>query len=102
MKRLLTATVLGMGSLAAMLWWQPTVHGADDQQLTARSARSLLGGNTLDVAIDATKFQFQRDTAVLPTNLIRGDTFITEGPIYPGGTIPLGSTAFPPANVAPI
>jgi hypothetical protein len=108
MKRVFSLTILAMGSVAAMLWWHPAVRAADDTQdnqpTAARAAdRGFFNGYTLDVAIDATKFQFQRDTAVLPTNLIRGDVFITEGPIYPGGTIASGTTAFPPTTtVQPI
>ena len=106
MKRLFAVVVLAAGPAATMLIWQPSVHGADNDKVAAQKVRAeqrgFFGGYTLDVAIDATKFQFQRDTAILPTNVIRGDTFITEGPIYPGGTLQTGNTPFPPTSAEPI
>jgi hypothetical protein len=106
MKRLFSVVILAVGSLAAMLIWQPAVHAEDQDKAVAQRVRAaqrgFFGGYTLDVAIDATKFQLQRDTAILPTNIVRGDTFITEGPIYPGGVVPSGNTPFPPTSATPI
>ena len=103
MKRVLSATASALGSLAMMLLWHPAVHGADNEQTAAQAAKgNYFSAYTLDVAIDATTFKIQREAAVLPTNVLRGDTFITEGLIYPGGTLPSGSTPFPPTSIKPI
>ena len=99
MKRVLAVTTVAVALFGISLAWQPAVLGADDGRPFAHDIQANL---TLDVAIDATTFKLQRETAVLPTNLMRGDTFITDGLIYPGGTIASGSTAFPPTNVQPI
>src|SRR5438477_1977465 len=100
MKRVLVVATVVVALFGISLAWQPAVLGADDGKPVAHDIE---GGNlTLDVAIDATTFKLQRETAVLPTNLMRDDTFITDGLIYPGGTIASGSTAFPPTNVQPI
>jgi hypothetical protein len=69
---------------------------------TISQAKDATGKFTADVAIDATTFRFVRQTAVLPTNVIRGDTFMVDGLIYPGGSIAPGNTPFPPTSDLPI
>lgn len=52
---------------------------------------------TIDVACDARTYrQNNVDPSVSGSN--RGDTFIVQGKIYPGGTIPKGNDVFSPDN----
>ena len=56
---------------------------------------------TIDVACDARTYrQNNVDPAAAGSN--RGDTFIVQGKIYPGGTIPKGNDVFSPDNAGSI
>ncbi len=53
----------------------------------------------LDVALDTRTFTFDRGVKpfeAIPPDILRGDTFIVNGKIYPGGTIPAGQGVFGP------
>lgn len=68
---------------------------------TVGSFRLLAGGAgetfTIDVACDARTYrQNNVDPSAPGSN--RGDTFIVQGKIYPGGTIPKGDNVFSPDN----
>ncbi|MBL8191587.1 MAG: hypothetical protein JNK38_26450 [Acidobacteria bacterium] len=54
---------------------------------------------TYDVATDARTFRINRG-APLP-DAKRGDSFIVEGKIYPGGTLPVGGTLINPGTFNP-
>jgi hypothetical protein len=43
----------------------------------------------LDVALDCRTFNYMRGLAL--TEIVRGDSFILSGKIFPGGTLPLGT-----------
>ena len=55
---------------------------------------------TFDVSTDATTFVLNHVNPA-DSSFQRGDTFIVEGPIYPGGTIPMGGTATSPSPFNP-
>jgi hypothetical protein len=53
----------------------------------------------LDVALDARTFTFDRGVKPFesnPPDILRGDTFIVNGRVYRGGTIPSGQGVFSP------
>lgn len=52
---------------------------------------------TIDVACDARTYR-QNNVDPLAGGSNRGDTFIVQGKIYPGGTIPKGNDVFGPDN----
>src|SRR5260370_35225852 len=52
---------------------------------------------TIDVACDARTYR-QNNVDPSAPGSSRGDTFIVQGKIYPGGTIPKGNNVFSPDN----
>jgi len=53
----------------------------------------------LDVALDTRTFTFDRGVKPFesnPPDILRGDTFVVNGKVYPGGTIPAGESVFSP------
>jgi hypothetical protein len=66
-----------------------------NSRVTPTSGKTL----TFDVAIDTRTFRTVNGVnpfASNPPNISRGDTFIVDGKIYPGGTIPSGQGVFSP------
>jgi len=56
---------------------------------------------TIDVACDARTYR-QNNVDPSAPGSSRGDTFIVQGKIYPGGTIPKGNNVFSPDNAGSI
>jgi len=69
----------------------------------SRAVHAQNGNNqtmTVDVSTDARTFVLNHVNPA-DSSFQRGDTFIVEGPIYPGGTIPMGGTADIPSPFSP-
>ncbi len=107
-KRLFTFLVPGLLAIALGLFASPggsPVALAQEQQNTAagRADRDFLDNIpltiVLDVACDARTFRLSR--GLLVPDAKRGDSFIVEGKIYPGGTIPPGGTLEAPGSFNP-
>jgi hypothetical protein len=67
----------------------PAILGAD-KKLKAASAADQTQV-VLDVAVDGRTWGFNR-SGVGQTGVVRGDTFVVNGKIFPGGSIPSGDT----------
>lgn len=85
-KWLVSLLAVTLGALAAPRVVPESVR-ADD-----KDARTF----TVDVAIDAATLALNNNDPSDPGNPKRGATFTVRGKIFPGGTIPAGTTSFDP------
>ncbi len=77
---------IGLGIAALVVAAVPPLGAHDDDRITF----------TVDVAEDFSKFAF---TPVVPGDIPRrGATFVTEGSLFPGGTIPADGSSFDPGS----
>jgi hypothetical protein len=86
-KLVITLLFVSMLSLAPSV--RPQKH---NPQMTPDNGTEML---TYDVAVDNRTFRLQNDVnpfASMPPALARGDAFVVDGKIYPGGTILQGGT----------
>jgi hypothetical protein len=86
------AIVAGVLSAVVALSGRPIAVGASERESHDNTQTFVV-----DVAIDAHTLGLNNDPAAAGTPK-RGTTFIVNGKIYPGGTIPSGVTAFDPAT----
>jgi hypothetical protein len=56
---------------------------------------------TYDVACDGNTFTLNRQDVSMTEKIKRGDTFVLNGKIYPGGTIPSGGSRNEPSSFGP-
>ncbi len=102
-RRFFAVLVLGLMAVALGLLAKsgaPSVALAQEPQDSSAAARDILDRIpltvVLDVACDARTFKLSSGLPV--TQAKRGDGFIVEGKVYPGGTIPPGGTLEAPGT----
>jgi hypothetical protein len=111
-KLLLSLIVLGLAGLAFSLWFKaslspvalagaekPLTHvpaGDDLLDVLARQGKTII----LDVAFDGRTLS-PNPVDPAATDFARGDTFVLNGKIYAGGTLPLGGTPEAPGSFSP-
>lgn len=86
-KRLLSVFTLAIMT-TILLEIKPVVAAAQDYN----DAKTF----SVDVAIDGSTLALNNNDPANPANPVRGTTFTVTGKIFPGGTIPPGTTSFDP------
>ena len=81
------------------LWWSLALAGLLIATIGSYRVWANNDGNTftIDVACDGRTYR-QNNVDPSASGSNRGDTFIVQGKIYPGGTIPKGNNVFSPDN----
>src|SRR5438105_110192 len=87
MRKWLVSLLAVTAATTAALQVAPRSAGADE-----KDGRTFV----VDVAIDATTLALNNNDPSDPGNPKRGSTFTVTGKIFPGGTIPAGTTSFDP------